>query len=79
MLPIQTLDPISPVGHALHIRCRKIIRLGPERIDIRSNEPDFKGFRFFSASSDPQSPDPNGAEPAHRQRVPGRLQGIGAS
>ena len=42
-------------GHAMEIRSRKVVRLGPVRIDIRSNEPDFKGFRFFSESFDPDS------------------------
>ena len=33
---------------AFHCRARKEVHLGPVRIEIRSNEPDFKGLRFFS-------------------------------
>lgn len=42
-------------------RCRshRQIRLGPVRIEIRSNEADFKGFRFFSQSPGAPALDPN--------------------
>ena len=42
-----------PAARGLRCRSRKHIRLGPVRIDIRSNEPDFKGFRFFTESGIP--------------------------
>jgi hypothetical protein len=44
---LETQDVDSPAGNAFHIRSRRRIHLGPVRIDIRSNEPEFKGFRFF--------------------------------
>jgi hypothetical protein len=50
-------------GHAMEIRSRKVVRLGPVRIDIRSNELDFKGLRFFSESFDPGSQDSSEAPP----------------
>jgi hypothetical protein len=57
MLPsTEALDPVSPVGNVFQVRSRRKIHLGPVCIDIRSNEPDFKGFRFFSKSFDPRSP-----------------------
>ena len=49
MLPVtETLAPSSLLGDAFQVRSRRRIRLGPVSIEIRSNEPDFKGFRFFS-------------------------------
>lgn len=45
----------SPLGNAVQIRSRRIVRLGPVAIDLRSTEPDFKGFRFFSQAFDPQT------------------------
>lgn len=37
-----------PFDSAFRCRSRGEVHLGPVRIDIRSNEPDFNGFRFFS-------------------------------
>ena len=34
------------------VRSRQVVRLGPVSVDIRSNEPEFKGFRFFPDSND---------------------------
>jgi hypothetical protein len=51
----ETLDPISPVGHVFQVRSLRKIHLGPVCVGIRSNEPDFKGFRFFSKSFHPYS------------------------
>lgn len=45
------------------IRSRKVIRLGSVRVDIRSNELDFKGFLFFSEWLDPDDPDSSDVEP----------------
>ena len=53
----ETLDPLSPVGTGFQVRSRGRIHLGPVCIDLRSNEPDFKGFRFFSKSVLPHSAD----------------------
>lgn len=67
MLPdTEGLLPSSLIGDALQggairIRCRRTVQLGPVHIEIRSNEADFKGFRFFSASS-PESPEPRGVK-----------------
>ena len=58
-----TLDYSSPAGHAMPIRSRRAVRLGPVCIDIRSNEPDFKGFRFFSGSCEPQRLGSSAVEP----------------
>ena len=46
-----TFDPTTPVGGAFQIRSRRTVALGPVTLDIRSNEPDFRGFRFFSQPS----------------------------
>lgn len=37
-----------PEADAFRCRSHKVVRLGPVHIDIGSNEPEFKGFRFFS-------------------------------
>ena len=50
-------------GHAMRVRSHKVVRLGPVRVDIRSNEPDFKGFRFFSEWLDRDDPDSSDGEP----------------
>ena len=50
-------------GNAMQIRSHKVVRLGPVRIDIRSNEPGFRGFRFFSESFDPDDVDSVDVEP----------------
>ncbi len=63
MPPKQTLQPGYPVSPAVEIRSRRIIHLGPVRIDIRSNEPEFKGFRYFSEFSDTRKFDSSGTEP----------------
>ena len=55
----------SPVEQAFRVRSRKEIRLGPVRIDIRSNEPDFKGFRFFTETVQPGAPDPAAGRGPH--------------
>ena len=44
------------------LRSHKVVRLGPVHVDIRSNEPDFKGFRFFPDSSDAEGGDSGGSE-----------------
>jgi hypothetical protein len=64
MVHEDTVAVDSPVEQAFQLRSRKEIRLGPMRIDIRSNEPDFKGFRFFSETVHARTPDPYaGGEP----------------
>ena len=51
MLPAtETLAPSSLIGDAFQVRSRRRIHLGPVSIDVRSNEPDLTGFRFFSES-----------------------------
>jgi hypothetical protein len=50
-------------GNAMQIRSHRVVRLGPVRIDIRSNEPDFKGFRFFSESFEPDDVGSGDVEP----------------
>jgi hypothetical protein len=58
MLPrVDTLTSIPPVGDVFRVRSRRRVHLGPVCVDIRSNEVDFKGFRFFSKSFHPHSPD----------------------
>jgi hypothetical protein len=47
MVPEETEAVSFPVECAFRCRSQREIRLGPVRIDVRSNEPDFKGFRFF--------------------------------
>ena len=46
------------------IRSRRTVHLGPVRVEIRSNEPDFQGFRFFSAVSSSQDSDSSLAQGA---------------
>ena len=60
-MPGPEVTPLD--GHAMEVRSHKVVRLGPVRIDIRSNELDFKGFRFFSESVDPDSQDLSEAPP----------------
>ena len=49
-------------GGTIRIRSRRTVHLGPVHIEIRSNESDFKGFRFFSEYSSPENPDPGGVK-----------------
>ena len=37
-------------GLSMPVRSRRWVRLGPVTVDVRSNEPGFKGLRFFSDS-----------------------------
>lgn len=46
-----------PEANAFPCRSRKVIQLGPVRIDVRSNEPQFKGFRFFCDAGLPNVPE----------------------
>lgn len=62
MHPTQIPDSASPVGNTLRIRSRRTVHLGPVRIEIRSNEPDFAGFRFFSDFSSSQGAYSSAAE-----------------
>jgi len=49
-MPHSEATPLA--GQLMPVRSRRLVRLGPVTVDIRSNEPDFKGFRFFSDSFD---------------------------
>jgi hypothetical protein len=42
----------SPVAHEFRIRARRMLRLGPVRVELRSNEQDFAGFRYFPQTVD---------------------------
>ena len=46
----ETLLPSPPLADAFRVRSRRRVRLGPVSVEICSNEPHFKGFRFFSES-----------------------------
>jgi hypothetical protein len=48
MAPEETVAASFPVECAFQCRSRREVCLGPVRIDVRSNEADFKGFRFFA-------------------------------
>lgn len=50
-MAIEEIGAATFPGQLFRCRSQKEIRLGPVRIEIRSNELDFKGFRFFSASA----------------------------
>lgn len=54
-----------PAGCEIPIRSTRVVHLGPLRVHIRSNEPDFQGFRFFSEPSVPRGADTGdpGGEP----------------
>ena len=39
-------------GQRMTVRSRRVVRLGPVSVDVRSNESDFKGLRFFSDTFD---------------------------
>ncbi len=54
----ESLEPAFPES-VFRVRSRRLIHLGPVRIDIRSNEPDFKGFRFFPSASGGDTPVPD--------------------
>jgi hypothetical protein len=47
----ETGEAAFPLEQLFRCRSHKKIRLGPVRIEIRSNEMDFDGFRFFSAAA----------------------------
>lgn len=49
-MPCLEATPLP--GQQMSVRSRRVVRLGPVSVDIRSNEPDFKGFRFFCESFD---------------------------
>jgi hypothetical protein len=55
MHPTPILDLPFGAG-SFHIRSRRTIRLGPLSVDIRSNERDFQGLRFFAGNDDFESP-----------------------
>jgi hypothetical protein len=55
-------DSMPPVGGTIQIRSRATVQLGPVRIEIRSNEREFRGFRFFSAPPSPGGTVSNGGE-----------------
>jgi hypothetical protein len=52
-------DPDSSLGTTVQIRSRRTVHLGPMRVEIRSNEPNFQGFRFFSQYCESQTADDN--------------------
>ena len=41
-----------PVAHEFRIRSRRMVKLGPVRVELRSNEPEFAGFRYFPQTLD---------------------------
>ena len=60
----ENLGPVFPDA-AFRVRSRKEIRLGPVRIEIRSNEADFKGFRFFCSSTCREVPESSANDEPH--------------
>lgn len=63
MSPAAYQTAETPVGKELQIRARRTIHLGPLRVDIRSNEANFPGFRYFPERVAPRDtqPDSEGA------------------
>jgi hypothetical protein len=54
-----------PGVDTLKVRARAEVRLGPVRLEIRSNEPNFRGFRFFSEILTSPARSPEGGDGPH--------------